>query len=391
MAISKLRQGLTHMVAKGNDVTGVPLTTTDSLTYHLFRDLVAGGFEVVETDTSGGLQADTTKVIFRPGTTVDPIAANQDERWHIYFETTTGSARMPNPTSTPPGALVSLENTGLSYKVGSRTQLADIATASASTLHSYPIVLPDFMRYLTSEQAALGGITNTYPRLSIKTPMSYQLTVVERGFALGIWTQVFTEDYYHMGVVCVQRGVGCDGNMISTGQKPLYMVTNVAPSTANLGDGIPGGPKNNWFYQIPREVDTASAYPFWISNPQAGTVNNAIIQDTMISDPNESMGRVLNYFPVRWFTPVTTDTGEYVLVFPFGMCTSRFAFSDEIDLIAVSKADAYQSSQVVPINVYGEERFYTAYNSNNQSSGVNGNGGTRIFMYTKGPEIPEAS
>ncbi len=390
MALTLSKEGFTHMVADGNDFAGNPLTAEKALAFNLFTDLVAAGFQIVATDTGNSLTEKTRKIILRPTAVVDPLAANVNDRWHVYFEVYTGvsaaRAVLNNPVT---GNDVTMPDTGLYFKVGSEDQLKDIANVSTS-LPYYPIVRSNFANYLTAEQRTYAGIGSAeWPRISIKTPMAYHLTVAERGFALMCWTQVLTEDMYHMGTVCIQRGVGCDGNMVVTGQKPLYMVTNVAPQGYQF-DSLPdtmGSAIPHWFGLIVRETDTAVTMPRWEGSTQISGPDGFRYYPAFISDPNEPTGKVLNYFPIRWHTPVTTDTGEYVLIFPFGICSTRFAFADEIDLIAVSKADAFQASQQVPITVYGEARKYTARNSNNQWSAIAGNGGTRIFILSGGPEF----
>lgn len=110
---------------------------------------------------------------------------------------------------------------------------------------------------------------------------------------------------------------------------------------------------------------------------------------TSISTNNEVGGNVIHRFPMTWNAPVTGDTGEYILVFPFGICSNRFAYTDELDLIAVSKADAYQSGQNIPLTVYGDSRTYTAMSSNNAQ--YNNNGGIRVFILSGSSEIGSGS
>lgn len=369
------RQGFTHMVADGNDRAGIPLEEAKAFATNLWRDMQTAGFEVVATDTGGtSINKTTKKVLFRPTIAIDPLWGT--DKWHVYFEIG-GTAVMTDNA----GQQYAVPDTGLYMVVGSDVQIPGVDTTKFAPGLSYYTYVPPRFNELTGPQTIVTGATQDYPRLSVKTPMAYRLTVVERGFVIGAWTQAITEDYRHMSVVCIQRGVGCDGTLATTNQKPLYMVTNTTPNNANFSGVLPG-PKNLWFYSIVRESDSTVATPAWVTDQNLGSVNTYPFNTNMICDPTEAKGTALNYFPTRWYTPVTTDTGEYILMFPFGLCTNRFAFSDEIDLIAVSKADAYQHGQTVPINVYGEDREYTAYNSNNQSNGVNFDSGTRIFILT---------
>jgi hypothetical protein len=380
------KDGFTHQVAIGNDVAGNPLTTGKALLYNLITDMVTAGFTIVAQD--GANVAASKQFLLQPSLGIDPLwTANP---WRVYLEAK-GDAVERNNT----GGSVPVDLRGLYLKFGSPSQLPDIATSEDSTAYEYPII-PERVWTLTPESANIMPVNAIeFPRLSVRFPMSYRLTVVERGFVLAAWTQGITEDMNMMGVICVQRGIGCSGTVATTGQRPLWLVTNVSTTGTGLSQSPflnRDGPRTAWFYDVIREFDTTTPSPDWTAfGPGAQGVpsshNGLNYCVNFISDDREILGQALNYFPTRWQTPVTTDTGEYVLLFPFGLCTDRFAFSDEIDLLAVSKADAYQAGQIVPIDVYGDSREYTAFNSNNSNTPINYDSGIRIFIMTKGAGI----
>ena len=245
----------------------------------------------------------------------------------------------------------------------------------------------------------LTGKTSDYsPRLYPSNPYGYTLTIVKRGFSLNVFPQATTEDLQQSGYYVVQRAMGCSGSMMTTGNIPLYLVTNItsitldaSSSTANGVDSILG-PQATWFARIIREKDITDQYPSWtpassgyLSTSVGSKGADYVLMDTNISDSRELLGNVLHRFPDRWQGPVTRDTGEYVLLFPFGICSNRYAYTDELDLIAVSKANAYQASQLVPVSVYSESRKYLAGSSNNTQ--VGNDSGVRVFIYAAGPEI----
>lgn len=371
------KEGLTHQVSIGNDAAGAPLNPNFALMYNIANDMVSNGhFSVVER--SGTALNNSLRVILKPSLAVDPLW--NDNPWHIYFEAKGTSIEQNNT-----GDDYTVSNRGLFFKIGTPAQLPSLAGIAAG-LSEFPI-MPSRMNTFGLDQGFL-GVNKDFPRLSVRHPATYRLTIVERGFVLAVWTESITEDFAKMGVICVQRGVGCDGEMVATGQRPLYMVTNISPTGSNLSlnsDFNIDGPRNAWYYNIVREFDTTvpmppfQTYPSNVQGYPSGP-NNLYYNSNLISDSREILGQSINYFPNRWYTPVTTDTGEYILLFPFGLCTRRFAFSDEIDLLAVSKADAYQSKQEVPITVYGDARYYTALNSNNQDSTVAYDSGVRAFI-----------
>jgi hypothetical protein len=387
------KQGLTHMVDKGLDPSGAPYGTDNAMAYNIWNDMRNNGFILSEARDENGDIATTlqaaVEVILTPSLTVDPLW--NENKWEIYM------SAEGNGVEQVDGQNFSAIRRGLYMKIGTPSQFTlpgdtnhSIAGAKAVALPKYPI-MPEQFNTFGLDQEFL-GVAKEWPRISVRHPGAYQLTIVERGFVLATWTQVLTEDMSKMGIVCVQRGVGCDGTMVTTGQKPLYMVTNITPvgvtTTQSPFLNMPS-PRWNWYYQIIREFDTSVPMPNWQVYPSTNpyypkNVMSLFYNSNLISDPLEILGQSINYFPTRWYTPVTTDTGEYILLFPFGLCTSRFAFSDELDLIAVSKADAYQSGQQVPITVYTQAREYTALNSNNQAPDVAYDSGIRVFILTKG-------
>lgn len=382
--------GLTYMTL-GTDEYGNPINENNAFAPMLFKHMLENGFEEVAKDAS--TISESKKVILRPTLAVDPNWTT--DPWHVYFEVK-GTATITNPLN--PSQLITVQDRGLFMRVGSPTQLPNIAGIS-TVLPEYPIVPSQYYRLTAAELSSVSGITVNYPRVNINAPMEFKLAIYERGFALIATSTKFLDDMAINSVVCVQRGVSCDGTVSTTGQKPLYLVTNVSATGSRVYNSQSSpfnidGPRVAWFYNVIREADTTAPYPSWTAYSGDGSPNitdgsgsnswpaNANVNlnyvPTVISDPREILGQTLNYFPTRWFGPVTNDTNEYIMLFPFGLCTDRFAFSEEIDLIAISKADAFQAGQSVPISVYGESRTYTATTSNNVN--VNNDSGIRVFI-----------
>lgn len=369
---------------------------TRCLALNLWKDMLANGFTLVDADGFDDILNASTKVVFAPTAAVDPLIATNP--WRVYMEVY-GSGRderFRDPVSGQ-STTKTYPNTGIRIAFGTPEQIKSVTEISAGLTY-YPIV-PNQLEFMPSGVGASSFTQVENPRIFDNSLMSYRLTIVPRGFVVAVWMQSFPEDLRRMGVVCVQRGVGCGGTVSTTGQTPLFLVTNVSPiNTSRDGGAISGdniysaGPANQWFYQVIRESDTIVANPVFTryrdingNNVNIAENGNMALFTNTLSDSQERGGQSLNYLPTRWYTPVTSDTGEYIMVFPFGLTTSRFAYSDEIDLIAISKADAYQSGQTVPLTVYNDSREYTAYNSNNQS--VNYDSGIRVFIMTNGGGI----
>lgn len=361
-----------------------------SLAYTLWNEMQNHGFKLIATDNSGNtLNSTTTKVIFEPKPEVDPLVSTSP--WRIYMEVY-GSASVPGTkvdavtgAETPQNKTVT--NTGLRFAVATPDQIPDEMLKISANLPMYPIVPP--VAYTPANPVTLTGGGQT-PRAWDSSTMSLAFTSAQRGFAIAAWMNDVLDDMEYMGVVCIQRGVSCGGaiDQGGTGQKPLFMVTNITPvAPVNGGQSDKGspGPHSNWYYQVIREVDTIVAAPTWGSANQQAQDNGYSYLAQTIGDEQERRGNMLYRFPTRWMAPVISDTNQYHLIFPFGLCTSRFAYSEEIDLIAVSKADAYRTGQQVPINVYGEsgDRLYTALTSNSKNN--SNSGGIRVFLLASGP------
>lgn len=410
MGFSISRVAFTYM----NNTTGsTSITSGTCLAYTLWNDMIANGFTLVDSDTYTGtgtnlvpaITTKTTSVILKPTVAVDPLIANQSwvvsmrlldgGSWPSYrainnSNMSTAGIRVGGTTNAP--VVQQFPQSGLSIAIIPTTvtdTALKISDAKISNAQYLPIVPP-----LTC---------NSYdptPRIFPGRPYGYLLTIVPRGFALNVYDTTSTENIQLQGTVCVQRAMACSGTYVSTGNTPLYMVTNVSPvyndaqsSNTSGINGLPG-PQCCWYSQIVRESGVSTTLP--VFNDAVPSANNGFYQDndvpytfntltTNISNPREQLGNILHRFPMTWRAPVTGDTGEYILVFPFGVCSNRFAYTDELDLIAVSKADAYQSGQNIPITVYGDTRQYTALSSNNAQYG--NNGGIRVFILSGSSQI----
>jgi hypothetical protein len=361
-----------------------------SLATTLWTEMQNHGFKLVATDNAGNTLTGATKaVIFEPKPEVDPLVSTSP--WRIYMEVF-GTANIPGTkTDATTGAVtpvaVPVANTGLRFAVATPDQIPDDITKKSAALQMYPIIPAQIFNPPTTY--AFPGQAYT-PRAWDSATMSLSFTSAQRGLVIAAWMNDILDNMEYMGVVCIQRGVSCGGSIDTgaTGQKPLFMVTNVTPVAVGTGgtdDKSAAGPHSNWYYQVIREVDTIVSSPNW--GTASAQVNDGSYNylPTTIGDDLERRGNMLYRFPTKWLAPVISDTNQYHLIFPFGLCTSRFAYSEELDLLAVSKADAYRTGQQIPINVYGEsgDRLYTAITSNSKN---NANaGGIRVFVLASGP------
>lgn len=404
MGFSISRVAFTYM----NNTSAVSSITGDKcLAYTLWNDMIGNGFTLLDSDTriivgnqsTPTITTSTTQVILKPTVSVDPLIDSQDwvvvmklvdaQGWPTFKSIggSTTAAIQTGTTTTGQPVVQSFPNSGLSINCipVSNKESPQLSDSNISSASLYPIVPP-----------VTNNDSDPTPRLFPGRPYGYVLTIVPRGFVINIYDQTSTENINLQGTFCVQRAMTCGGTMVDSGNTPLYLVTNVSmintDTNSTKGISWTQGPQNSWFSQIIREDNVTSTFPEikMYGNTKGPyydneSVSNNQLLTTSISDTRDYTGHTIHRFPIRWNAPVTNDSGEYILVFPYGSCSSRYAYMDEIDLIAVSKADAYQNGQYVPLNVYGDSRKYLALNSNNAQ--YSNNSGIRVFIMVSGKEI----
>lgn len=384
------------------------ISSASCLAYTLWNDMIAHGFTLVDSDTYTGsgtslipaITTKTTIVVLQPTADVDSLISTQP--WVVVMKLRDGSTwgsfkAITGSTMTTAGIQTGLNSSGKPIVQLFPNSGFDIAIVPISPTEALPKVGNAKItgaNYLPIVPPLTCNDSDPTPRIFPGRPYGYLLTIVQRGFALNIYDTTSTENIQLQGTICVQRAMSCGGTVVNSGNSPLYLITNVSPmyldATKSVHDGISAlpGPQPIWFSQIVREAEVITTLPVWNYAAPGATQNFYADDDTpgssmntfstTISVSTEVMGNVIHRFPMTWKAPVTGDTGEYVLIFPFGICSNRFAYTDELDLIAVSKADAYQSGQNIPLTVYGDARTYTAMSSNNAQYG--NNGGIRVFI-----------
>ncbi|MFA5491036.1 MAG: hypothetical protein WC284_17795, partial [Candidimonas sp.] len=230
---------------------------------------------------------------------------------------------------------------------------------------------PNPFGYVVPPRVGGSNDPNFESYIDLSTPWGYRLSITNRGIGIIAWQQSSPENMDRCGLCVVQRPVDCDGNALVTGKAPVYFLNNFhwGTGTGSSASRVPRNTSVFYVYTV-RESDVESPETVRlisnITSQTAGVQRSVNRIDISAGHNQDDSGRVLHGFPMFWQTPVTADTGEYVLVFPVGICTNRFAYVQEMDMIAVSKDEAYQLGQVVPITVYGDDREYTAYSANTE-------------------------
>lgn len=164
---------------------------------------------------------------------------------------------------------------------------------------------------------------------------SYRITIVPRGFAMMLWKND-------------QPNVLKPGNTMLVIQRPVQ----------------PGGTDAGKYREDGR-------IPIFALDVQAGRpVGEEIMfsvvreEDRNAATPQRGVGKP-SYFNLYglnmgWNTPNILSNYTHVIRIPFGLCTERHIYMEEMDLIAMTQATCFILDQTAELSMYAQAREYTA-------------------------------
>jgi len=346
----------------------------------IVNDLIDNGFSKIFPVAAFNPLTDT-KVTLEAGLTVDPLQATQPWRIQLNWGT---QFRFGDP--------VPMVDRGgfLEVCVGTPIQLPDDGTvarylltteaASADNQEAAGLLGSSTHRATGVDGATTNSafmflnrerlrITPTDERLAY--PMSYQLTITDRGVALFIWEQASDIVGNRSSWFVVQRPVDhVTGAAIITGTCPVHCMYGIMPSAVYDPSLM-----TNTNYRINRfvvrEEDVTTPYPRVTPTPATAIFG---VDATIFSTDYNA---VIN---PRQQVSIAEDN-KYMLTFPSGLNTARYAYSHELDMVAYVSADVVSQGTEVPVTVYGEvtPRTYKAMTANAPN-----NAGMRILMLVEG-------
>lgn len=317
------------------------LTNTITLTQQLVEDLTDHGFSVIFPANyvpSERPSVTSLTVTVQCTTDVDPLANTQP--WTITFWAANAS-QLRVFTSTPlqiglNGLPPTIQPSG-GFGTDSRWYAGEIANRNYSS-NTNITDLPSFC------------FIQRYRRDSA-FPMNYRLTTTSYGVFIGVyegnWSSLisgadnFTVNNFFNWVL-VQRPVNkTTGAPLVVGKCPVFAVACADNSYRRL---------------IVREADVphpTSSIMADISSEDGFKLINSKIQNSV------------------------TENKKYIISFPSNLNTPRFRYTEELDMIAVTSADVVSEGTDITLDVYGEERVYTAMPGNRAF-----NTGMRILVLT---------
>jgi len=232
-----------------------------------------------------------------------------------------------------------------------------------------------FNEVFLNRQQVIAGSEGAYP-------MSYTLTLTNRGIFLAIWEasqeesdQTFQAgsptDYYSNSPLrwfLIQRSVDrisghVRGGAALRGNSDPFTETSRCPVFCVFGSGAP----NSYRRFVVREND--------VLTPS---------RKKLVSESSEDVAAMINPYQQNSIT----ESGEFIVTFLTNLTTSRYRYSDELDMLGTVGAEVIGPGTSINVKVYNEstDRQYTALYAN-MPYGV----GMRLMVLTQGNATTEST
>ena len=316
----------------------------------LMADLLANGFaEVSGASTFSGV----TLATFESTVAVDPLAATQPWRiriehdpdnlsgfldFHVGTETNlpddktvVGDGTVGSGTALPFESAGHLEGFAGSNISGNAQNANDLYTFHAHQIYDNPEA---FRNANGGQVAAISA-----------RPMSYRLSISDRGLAFSVWCEGFENAGDMFMWLVIQRPVDNNtGTVLTTGRAPVFVMYSSSGGYPRASQTT--NPDNAIIYAgVVREIDVLR--PYGLAKAGAHTKDNHA---------------VLN--PIQQVA--IAENNQFVITFPNKFSTSRHVYKHELDMVAYTSSDVISQFSDIDVTVYGEgtQRTYTALNSN---------------------------
>ena len=345
-------------------------TNAADLAKDLITDMIANGFtEIIPsggTAFNGASAAVPFHVTLEAGPTIDPLSTTQPWRVMLESRNINGGAGAPGEylgvyVATP----LQLNGSGASADrnvVGTSIHYTDITGAIGAqvgvdgTTSPVTVDTNGYAVYTGSNNGTdepTKGLVNRGQRVGKNgsvSPLSYSLAISPRGVWVGVWEDATTaETSMSFNWFLVQRPVDrTTGTVLTTGKAPVFCLNGVGGSY--------------WQFVV-RESD--------ILRPGARRPADSSATDS------ESILNTSNQVSL-------SEDGKYIVTFPSRLNSSRYRYSNELDMIGITSADVVSQYSSVPLTVYGESsaRTYKALHANGA-----GNTGMRVLVLQQGGGI----
>lgn len=261
----------------------------------------------------------------------DYLTTDSSQKYRVLFTATVANT----DSSVSNGVYQNYDNviTDLTMTIGTSQQIfTPVGTPSSSAYTTYPTIMPSTPTFQIWE-----GLTNQYNQ---SADMNAVLSLTSRGFALAT---------YHTGDINVMPGQGSStssGNSMVVVQRPV----NPSDGKAKVAGTAP-------IFCLAKPVDSnTSGFQFSVIRESDVPTATAVVDTSIVSSS------VFYKFSTDWAHPNLFDNLTHVIKFPFGFCTTRHIYMEEMDMICLVNATAFVGNQTMAITMYSEttERTYTA-------------------------------
>lgn len=394
------------------------------LVTRLVNDMDENGFDIIYlngAESVGPAVDETTFAVLKPTTSVDPLAADHDQPWRVVI---TARSTEGDIEGKPSYLYVNGHRNWIRFyiccpeqiiKTGSTWRVAykefnDVATVSGGnapgstkttsqnfykkpagmvTLNSseYEKVsstrnpppengngVPSYRHgffYCFNQDGALDASSSTVNTPNwgksgdfAAHPLSYRLTISDHGIAFALWGESFDSGGKEFAWFCTQRMVDKDtGAIVTENKSPLITVFSLY---GNGSDELNVADPTQIQFMITRESDVNTP-----TFPRSAVVDSA--------DSNRIINAVQQV--------AVGEDKNFIIHFPNGICTQRYGYPHELDMIAYTSADVISQENEVEMTFFGEAqpRKYQALAANNTY-----NKGMRILFQIEGIGIDVA-
>ena len=392
-------------------------TRVDALARSVVTDLLANGFRKVWPTTEFGTSSKS--IILEAGPTVDPLHATQP--WHMkmqwnpgFLDATSGVSARTEVTEggmldIAVGTPLQFGGTTGAHSTYIRREYYRPSSGGTGTVTDEIRDIPGLLgsaalrNYKVPQGSTAVAVQNQHgwpdrtfidrARLKIQDsngtddtrayPMSYQLVITDRGVCLVVWEDGQDNVANRYSWFVVQRPVdNKTGKTIVEGKCPLHCVYGLMTDSLNMPWSNTSA-NYNFRRFVVREADVLAPYP----TPSEPRLANSLYGGATVpmmgvdaTNPSIDYHAIMNGEQ----QVSITENNKYVLTFPNGLNTQRYAYTHELDMIAYTSADVVSGGTVVPIQVYGEStpRKYLALNANGPN-----NTGMRLLVLVEGGGI----
>lgn len=210
-------------------------------------------------------------------------------------------------------------------------------------------------------------------------PMSYSITMTNRGFFFGIWED--SQEEIPQGNITWDPGaINPDG---VSGRSPFRWILVQRPVDRLTGH-VRGGGAMREDNNVSAETSRCPVY--CVSGTGAPqTFKKFIVREVDVISPSRKKDAtiqsddnpaLINPYPQQSLT----ETGEFVVTFMNNLSTPRYKYADELDILGTVAAEVVGAGTSVLVNVYNEpyQREYTAlYSTERHGQGM------RLMLLTK--------